>query len=348
MLGTRGESIYIIYIFFLNIYILYIYILLYICINMCDIYYTSKKSVMYKCNMYSVYIYIYKKFFDWMSIWFTTICLANKHLHIQDLTYCSACLLIESIIGPTIPSCSFQRSRSKQFVISGRREQIPKIPYLPKNLKKLLVFSCVYVFFPNIRRRGYTSLPTWALPRHRPPTSFALDAKEMAKDLADVPGSSLSWLQLASRTMTFNGCVFQRGKKQSEMKPMGSSHQIESNRGFHLYIPFDPFWERLQLETCSGMPIGPSLGLSLIWRETPKYTCSSFTIWCLVIFRNEMGNIYIYPIIWWFSLLFPIKMDDVLSSAKTPICLRRIGTPHVLQISSWQAARDWRCRLKEI
>ena len=228
-----------------------------------------------------------------MSIWFTTICLANKHLHIQDLTYCSACLLIESIIGPTIPSCSFQRSRSKQFVISGRREQIPKIPYLPKNLKKLPVFSCVYVFFPNIRRRGYTSLPTWALPRHRPPTSFALDAKEMAKDLADVPGSSLSWLQLASRTMTFNGCVFQRGKKQSEMKPMGSSHQIESNRGFHLYIPFDPFWERLQLETCSGMPIGPSLGLSLIWRETPKYTCSSFTIWCLVIFRNEMGNIYI-------------------------------------------------------
>lgn len=213
-----------------------------------------------------------------MSIWFTTICLANKHLHIQDLTYCSACLLIESIIGPTIPSCSFQRSRSKQFVISGRREQNPKIPYLPKNLKKLPVLSCVYVFFPNIRRRGYKSLPTRALPRHRPPTSFALDAKEMAKDLADVPGSSLSWLQLASRTMTFNGCVFQRGKKQSEMKPMGSSHQIESNRGFHLYIPFDPFWERLQLETCSGMPIGPSLGLSLIWRETAKYTCSSFII----------------------------------------------------------------------
>ena len=177
------------------------------------------------------------------------------------------CLLIES----TIPSCSFQRSKSKQFVISGRREQIPKIPYLPKNLKKLPVFSCVYVFFPNIRRRGYTSLPTRALPRHRSLTSFALDAKEMAKDLADVPGSSFSWLQLASRTMTFNGCVFQRGKKPSEMKPMGSSHQIE---GFTCTFP----------STHSGKG----------YNSRPVRACPLGHLWVCPSFGEKPQNIHVH------------------------------------------------------
>ena len=54
----------------LYIYIIYIiYILLYICINMCVTYIIrQKKSVMYECNMYSVYIYIYIQKNLWLDV----------------------------------------------------------------------------------------------------------------------------------------------------------------------------------------------------------------------------------------------------------------------------------------
>lgn len=57
-----------------------------------------------------------------------------------------------------------------------------------------------------------------------------------------------------------------------------------------------------------------------------------------------------------FSYSFsPIKspsyqmFDDVhwFWSLKTPICLRGLGIRHALQISSWQAARNWKYWLKE-
>lgn len=133
----------------IHLYVYIYIILLYICIWVCDIYYTSSNLWCTKVICIE-YIYIYIQIILWLDVNLVYHNMFGKQTPTHSGFDLLLCLLIES----TISSCSFQRSRSKQFVISGRREQIPKMPYLPKNLKKLPVFSCVYVFFPNIRRRG--------------------------------------------------------------------------------------------------------------------------------------------------------------------------------------------------